>query len=403
MTVPCEARAGVVLPRPRAGPAPVPDVLPRGPGRRLRRATGPWRAVLQFAAAGLLALAVLSAVGTAVLERIGTAQALRTAEEMTALEARVLAPQITDDLSDGNPAALALLDSRVRAVVLSPKVLHVKLWDGAGRVLYADTPALVGQRFPLGADELEALRTGKPASDLSDLSAPENRLDGTGVPRLLQVYLRTTTGSGTPLLFEAYLRRDDVNADGRQIWTAFAPALLVTLVALELLQLPLAWRLTRRLQRGELERADLHRQALDASDLERRRIAADLHDGVVPTLTAVSYWLASAQGEIDQRCSPEVAGTVGDAATTTRQSIRALRTLLVDIYPDRLRTAGLEGAARPGRAPARLRHHRAPDVRRAGPAPRTARRPALPHRPGGRPQRGDPRPGRGGRDLGAPA
>ncbi len=352
MTVPVDAPAAPAapaLPRPRSGrSAPTPGGRPghrAGRSRRSRRA-GSWHAVAQFAAAGLLALAVLSAVGTAALERIGTAQALHAAEDMTAAEAHTVAPQLTQAVVDGDPAAVKELDRQVQSLVLSPKVLHVKLWDSSGRVLYADTPALIGQRFPLGGDELEALRSGRPASDLSDLSAPENRLDGVRVPRLLQVYLRVTTGAGTPLLFEAYLRPGDVSGHGRRIWTAFAPALLLSLVALELLQLPLAWRLTRRLQRGELERADLHRQALDASDLERRRIAADLHDGVVPTLTAVSYWLASAKTEIGERCSAEVATTVDDAAATTRQSIRALRTLLVDIYPDRLRTAGLEGALR---------------------------------------------------------
>lgn len=343
MTAPAEVRPAVVLPHPRRPVgAPVARAL-----RRSRRGlrTGRWRAVVQFAAAGLVALAVLSAVGAAALQRTANTQALRAAEELTAIEARALAPAVTDDVVAGDPAALKALDERVRTLVLSEDVLHVKLWDGGGRVLYADSPGLRGQRFTLADDELEALQTGRPASDLSDLSAPENRLDGRG-PRLLEVYLRVTTPAGTPLLLEAYLRHDDVVANGRELWRAFAPALLLTLLALELLQLPLAYGLTRRLQRGERERDELHRRALAASDHERRRIAADLHDGVVPTLTAVSYWLASAQAEIDRRCTPEVATTVGEAASTTRESIRALRTLLVDIYPDRLRSAGLETALR---------------------------------------------------------
>ena len=53
---------------------------------------------------------------------------------------------------------------------------------------------------------------------------------------------------GTLLLFETYQRRDAVEATGRRIWLPFAVLLLASLVLLWLVQVPLAWRLGRRLQ-----------------------------------------------------------------------------------------------------------------------------------------------------------
>ena len=82
----------------------------------------------------------------------------------------------------------------------------------------------------------------------------------------------------------------------------------------------------------------LLRRAVDASDIERRRIASDLHDGVVQDLASVSYSLASIESRVGD---DESRAAVHDAAAGTRRSIRALRSLLVEIYPPSLREAGL--------------------------------------------------------------
>ncbi|MGZ4765057.1 MAG: sensor histidine kinase, partial [Ilumatobacteraceae bacterium] len=83
----------------------------------------------------------------------------------------------------------------------------------------------------------------------------------------------------------------------------------------------------------------LLRHAIDASDAERRRIASDLHDGVVQDLTGVSLGLA-ALGKADA-ISP---GQAIDASSAIRTSIKSLRSLLVEIYPPNLREEGLESA-----------------------------------------------------------
>lgn len=304
------------------------------------------RALGQFAAAGLIAMLVLATVGTILLRRAGTAEALHEARVMTQVQEQAARPHITDRLVAGDPAALADFDQAIRLMVLNTRVERVKLWSPDGRVVYADDPRLVGRQFSLGSEEQKTLSTGRPTSDVSNLSAPENRFEPGG-HRVLEVYERTRTTSGKPLLFESYLRFDTVSASAQRIWNDFAPALLVTLCTLELLQLPLAWRLIRRLQHGEAERSALHKHAMEASDAERRRIAGDLHDGVVQTLAGVTYSLAAAAADLASSPGPaptRTAETLSSAASLTRRSMRELRTLLVDIYPPSLRESGLRVA-----------------------------------------------------------
>ena len=80
-------------------------------------------------------------------------------------------------------------------------------------------------------------------------------------------------------------------------------------------------------------------RSLAASEVERRRIATDLHDGVVQDLAGVALTLAGAARD---RGMPEAPAAVFEhAATSIRSSITALRTTLVDIYPPELVRDGL--------------------------------------------------------------
>jgi signal transduction histidine kinase len=108
---------------------------------------------------------------------------------------------------------------------------------------------------------------------------------------------------------------------------------------------PLAYSLARRLRARQREREALLRRAIDASDLERRRIAADLHDSTVQRLAGVSLSLAaSANAMPADEQGEEARGALRRAAAETRETIRELRTLLVDIYPPTLQRSGLSAA-----------------------------------------------------------
>jgi two-component system NarL family sensor kinase len=297
--------------------------------------------VVQFAVTGMAALAVLGFVAVQILQHIGEREAIRDAQHETQLAARgIVAPQLTVGLLGGQPAAVRRLDRVVHRYVLHNPVVRVKLWDAAGRILYSDQPALIGTRYPLGGDDMQALKAGGVAAEVSDLAKPENRLEA-HFSKLLEVYQGIPGPDGRPLLYEEYLKYSSVAASGNRLWSSFGPALIGTLVLLELAQIPLAWSLARKLRRRQEERELLLRRAIDASDVERRRIARDLHDGVVQNLVGVSYSLSAAAAGTT---TPEGAEAIERAAAETRDSIRELRTLLVDIYPPTLQRAGLAGA-----------------------------------------------------------
>jgi len=310
--------------------------------RRRRAPVSSRRAVVAFAASTLLTLVVLGLVGAFLLERIGRREAIRDAKQLTELAGRgIVAPNLPAGVLTGDPAARAELDRVVRDRVLVDPVVRVKIWTADGRIVYSDEPRLIGERYDLGDEEREALRRGFVEAELSDLTRPENRFERPA-GKLLEVYLPIRERDGTPLLFESYQRFSSVAASGRRMVGALAPPLIAALVLLWLVQVPLAWRLSRRLREGQQEREALLQRAVDSSQLERRRIAGDLHDGAVQNLAGVAYALAAAEPD----APPTLAPTLHLTAAETRRTLRELRSLLVEIYPPDLHRAGLEAALR---------------------------------------------------------
>lgn len=288
-------------------------------------------------------MAVVGVISFLVMRDTGTSEALKNARSVTRIVGDgIVEPNLTEGLLRGRPAAVARFDRLVRRRVLRDPIVRVKLWTPSGSLVYSDVRRLIGERYALGADELASLRGGDVESDISDLSRPENRFEQ-GQGKLLEVYLPVRTPAGRPLLFEAYQRFDSIASSGRDIWLAFAPALIAALVILELVQLPLASSMARRIRRGSEERERLLRRAVDASEEERRRIAGDLHDGIVQDLAGTSFSLAAAAKKTEP-ADPDAARSLRQGAEQTRQGVRQLRSLLVEIYPPRLREAGL-GAA----------------------------------------------------------
>jgi len=287
----------------------------------------PGVAVGQFAVAGLVSLAVVLAGGALVLRNHSNEQALTSARTLTAQAGRsVVQPRLTAAAIAGDPAALQELDRAVRAGVLSDPVVRVKLWTPDGRVIYSDQKELQGKRFPLDEHKLEALRTGQVVAESSDLAEAEHRFERPA-GRLLEVYLPLQGQDGKRYLFETYQREGAVTSMGRDLWFELLPVLAVALVVLFLLQLPAAWALVRREHRVRVEQEALLVSAIDSSEAERRRIAADLHDGVIQDLAGLAFSLAATRGK-----TPDQAG-VETAERTVRQAVADLRKTLLEIAP----------------------------------------------------------------------
>ena len=307
----------------------------------------PRRDLLLFALASLAVMLAVVAGGFLALRQVAQKQAEREVRSLAkVLGEGIVAPVVSDDLSspirERRLHARRVLDEIVSTEVFNDdRIVRVKIWANDGTILYSDQPELIGSRYVLGDEEMAALRGGPVGAELSDLAKPENRFEKE-LGKVLEVYLPIKSGpSRRPVLFELYYRFDSVGASAGTLIRELAPTLLGAAAMLLALQFPLALSLARRLQRGREEREQLLQRAIDAGDTERRRIAASLHDNVVQDLAGSAFSIAA----IGHRSADSSTRAATEAAAErVRQSLRDLRTLLVEIHPANLRTSGLPAA-----------------------------------------------------------
>lgn len=299
--------------------------------------------VVQFLAAGVVVL-VLVGIATSWLSRdAADEEAIGDARALTEVLARSVAqPAVPRGLVDGDPAAIDKLDRQVLDRLLVGDVRRIKIWREDGTIVYSDRTELIGSRYPLDDEELEALREGRTDAELSDLAKPENRFDRELGPDLLEVYTQIWSPEDEPLLFEAYFTADQIGRQREAVLARFLPITLGSLLVLLVLTTPLVLLLARRISRGARVREELLQAAVRSSDAERLRIARDLHDGVVQDLAGSSFALSTLA--TSPTLDPDVRTDLDEVSRTLRTSMRSLRSLLVEIYPPDLRTGGLAAA-----------------------------------------------------------
>jgi signal transduction histidine kinase len=299
--------------------------------------------VLRIAAAAVLVIVVVVIAGAFASRRLAERESVNDAAHTTDLFAEsVVQPALHDGILDGDPASTATLRAAT-ANLDAADIVRVKLWTPDGRVVFSDDPRLVGEVFPLAQDERAVFSDPKTKAEVTNLARPENRLEQ-GQGKLLEVYRPVWTPSGRPLLFETYSRYHVVVQRSGQIWRGLAGVTLTSLLLLVVCLIPLSVRLVGSLRRAQSQREALLHRAVDASAEERRRIAGSLHDGPVQDLAATSFVLTAAAGRTSTTGDPDSGAALNAAASEVRENIRGLRSLLVDIYPAGLSSAGL-GAA----------------------------------------------------------
>lgn len=303
------------------------------------------REVIRFALVSLVVLALVVAGGILALRDIGRDEAVRQAREVAELAGQgIVEPALTEGLLEGDAAARQDFDDLVQGRVLGDAIVRVRIWRPDGRIVYADDARLEGRTFPLDADVIEAVAAGRSAAEISDLGDPENVLDRGG-GEVLEVYLPVRAPDGRLLVFETYQRLSTVTRDETRLLEALLPVILGGLLVLWLVQLPLAVRLARRVRDARRDRESLLQRAVEASDAERRRIAADLHDGPVQDLAGLAFSLEATAGRARAgEADPDLVAAVRDGASSARRAMRSLRGMLVDIHPPALSSEGLRAA-----------------------------------------------------------
>ena len=293
---------------------------------------------MQHAAISLVALFAVGALAAIICIQVVQDQALHRAEDNGEHIANdVVAPMVTPGVEQGDIPSMVKLDEQVRSRMAGDTIQRIKVWNADGRIIYSDDAQQIGLHFPLDKDDLNALRTGGVDSDISDLDKSENVYDR-GFGESLEVYAGARDTSGKPILVETYFKADRLHADEASLIRRIVPVVLVAVLVLGLLLVPLAFTLARRVSRYERERQGMIRLAVEASSAERRRVAGELHDGVIQDLAGVGYALSSLDTQIvtlgksngDPAPAPPVEGlltTLHTAQRLVHDDLLALREL----------------------------------------------------------------------------
>jgi signal transduction histidine kinase len=301
-------------------------------------------AVRSFVVRSVAAALVLTVVAVYSSHLLARHIAIEDAKMHARNVARVITPFMDEDVRQGSEVAREQLDRALLSSIEDGTLSHIKLWAEDGSVLWSDNPELQGQRFELEDDVVELFGTRQVTAEVSGLEKAENAAER-DEGELVEVYVGAFDQQGRPWVFEAYLATGQMASNESALMVHLVPLTLGGIVLLLATMLPLAVRLARHVERAQQERGKLLRHALLASELERRRVAQDLHDGVVQDLAGLGY----AVGALSERLPSNGQGAEArDALEHVREvlerDVPALRAVLTDVYPPDLAGEGLAPA-----------------------------------------------------------
>ena len=299
---------------------------------------------------GFLVMVVIG-LGAAFASRsVAQDQALEDSERITKRMANFVVKPLWPDYLSDDPVRKERLGQAVRDRLADGNLTEVTVWSADGVVLYSNRAEDIGKKLPPPEDLPEALaggttsdfENGDPEADAPTSAAPvdgaSSPAKATGPNRFVEVYTPFVVDGQPPMVFEAYYDYEQVDQLANRLLRQTLPLVLVPLLVLQLVQIPIAISLARRIKRHENDRSRLLERALSVSDRERVRFAADLHDGPIQDLAGISYALGAVAPTVVERHAPLMA-RVQDAL---QRSIESLRGLMTDLYPPDLRSGNLD-------------------------------------------------------------
>jgi two-component system NarL family sensor kinase len=238
----------------------------------------------------------------------------------------IVEPTVSPELVRGEPRALAAFDEVIRSQDLHADAAGVMLGTLDGVVVYSLESDAVGQQFALPTHVRDSLRDGASSATLGALAARADAQIAVGqLSPTIDVFSPVRGPNGESLVWCEQLWLQDVASasGGPRVRVAVGGAMLLAAQAL-LVATMFIWREQRRRQRGWLMQV-----TSELNLAERRRFAADLHNGPLQDLTGIVL-------ELDRPESGEgstmVAGRT-DLAVRLRGAMASLRNAMSEIYP----------------------------------------------------------------------
>jgi two-component system, NarL family, sensor kinase len=301
------------------------------------------RPLLIFLFLGALIVSAIIYITRTFAERAARSEALRIAERTTEVLANSVAqPLITPTLLRGTERSLREFDLIMLDRVLIDDVRRIKIWSADGRIVYSDENQLIGQSFELEQSQKTILNNGGTYATLTDLTKSENELDPEEAG-LVEVYTRIKTSDQVPLLFEIYYSKEELQKQQETVIRPFERIIVGGQLALGATAVFMLWGASRRLRVAADARERLLHTAVHSSNNERRRIARDLHDGVVQDLAGSAFSIQAIANVMEAGALRE---QLEQAGRSLRKGLAALRSLLVEIYPPDLSAENVESALR---------------------------------------------------------
>jgi len=293
------------------------------------------RSMLSFVLGSFLALVVVGVASIGIARNLASEAALRDAAMRGGAFSRgLVTPHLAEGMIDNRVKPGSSLEQLLKSHLKDGSVKHINLWDRTGKVIWADQKTMVGKSYDLDPEVLALFGTGEALSDVTDLHKPENALEASE-GQLLEVYAGATSPTGAPVVVETYWSMEHLDDAQMAVLRGLIPLVLGGLLLFQLAMFPLALSLARRVDRGLAERETMMHHALSASELERRRLAAELHDGVIQDLAGIGFALPSIAAGLHSTAD-SARQLLGETHRLLLKDVEHLRTMLTELHPGHL-------------------------------------------------------------------